>query len=114
YEFERLSADDSGLRDYERQLLTQLLADDSHVRLSAVRQRFAAAVPHIQEALHDAVANEGLFSENPASARQRYRSAGILLLILAGVGGVFFGGWLARYADLAFVPFIGIGILGAA
>src|SRR5205823_4138417 len=78
------------------------------------RQRFVAALPYLQEALSEAVVREGLFAENPAHVRQRYLRAGIALLVLAAAGGLIFGGWLAAYADLAFVPFIGIGILGAA
>ena len=114
YEITRLTSDDAGLRDYERQLLSQLLGDQTSVRLSAARQRFVAALPYLQEALSEAVAREGLFAENPARVRQRWLQAGIALLVLAAAGGLFFGGWLAAYADLAFAPFIGIGILGAA
>src|SRR5581483_11323657 len=97
YEIERLTTDESGLRGYERQLLSQLLGGESRVRLSTARQRFVAALPYLQEALAEDVTREGLFTENPARVRKRYRQAGILLLLLAAVGGIFFGGWLAAY-----------------
>src|SRR5207248_2266860 len=37
YEITRLTSDDAGLRDYERQLLSQLLGDQTSVQLSAAR-----------------------------------------------------------------------------
>ncbi len=32
--------------------------------------------------------------------------------MLAAGGGIFFGGWLTAYTDLAFLPFLAVGLLG--
>ena len=54
--------------------------------------RFAAAVPILQARLHAAVADEGLFVENPARVRQHYArlggailGAGLVLMFVAGI-----------------------------
>ena len=73
YELERLGADEANLRQHERLLLITLFGEANRVRLSQVRGTFAAAIPGIQAALHQDVAQEGLFVENPDRVRTRYR-----------------------------------------
>ena len=114
YELERLGADEANLRQHERLLLITLFGEANRVRLSQVRGTFAAAIPGIQAALHQEVAQEGLFVENPDRVRTRYRQLGILLAGVGVVGAIFIGGWLAPYTDLGWLPFAGLLVLGAA
>ncbi len=114
YELERLDGDASALRPHERLLLLTLFGEGNRVRLSQVRATFAAAIPGIESALHQEVAAEGLFVENPDTVRARYRQVGVLLAIAGAVGAIFVGGWLAPYTDLGWLPFAGLLVLGGA
>jgi len=113
YLLERVTERETGLREYERLLLLALFGEHQQVRLSEVRDTFAAAVPAIAASLHAEVAREGLFYENPAVVRQRYRYWGLALIAAALIGAIFLGGPLTAYTDLAFLPFLGLLVLGA-
>ena len=81
--------EDPGLRSYERVLLVALFgrgAKTGEVLLSEVRLRFATAVPVLQDRLYAALAEAGLFVENPLLARRRYARLGWLVV---GVGLAF-------------------------
>jgi hypothetical protein len=97
------STDDASLRRYERVLLTALFdrgATDGEISLLASRPRFASAVPVLEQRLHAAVADEGLFVDNPELVRRRYTGIGLGLL-LAGIA-------------LAIVAAVGLGWVTAA
>ncbi len=112
YELERLTRDDANLRDYERLLLLTLFGEGDRVRLSQTRATFAAAIPGLQAALHREVARAGLFHEDPAAVRKRYAAIGWGLVGGSIVGAIVVGGWLARYADLALLPFFALLVVG--
>jgi Predicted membrane protein (DUF2207) C-terminal domain/Predicted membrane protein (DUF2207) N-terminal domain len=79
------STEDASLRRYERVLLTALFdrgAIDGEISLSAARPHFASAVPVLEERLHAAVVDEGLFVDNPELVRRRYTGIGIGLLVV--------------------------------
>ncbi|HEY7064999.1 MAG TPA: DUF2207 domain-containing protein [Chloroflexota bacterium] len=114
YELERLKADAASLRGYERLLLTTLFGEGSRVRLSQVRGIFAAAIPGLQAGLYQEVARAGLFAENPEVVRQRYRGLGIALGVIGIVGAIAVGSWLAAYADLGWLPFVALAVVGGA
>jgi hypothetical protein len=112
YELVRRGQDEADLREHERLLLLTLFGTEDRARLSRVRDTFAAAIPAMQAALHREVARAGLFVEDPEAVRKRYTGLGWTLVILAVIGGIVLGGWLATYSDLVLLPFSGVVVLG--
>jgi hypothetical protein len=108
-------ADDPALRLYERVLLTALFdrgATEGQISLSAAQPRFAAAVPVLEERLHAAVAEEGLFVENPERVRRRYTGLGAGLVVV-GVGLAILGGALLGWAvAVIWLPGLALALVG--
>jgi len=108
--------DDPTLRLYERVLLTALFdrtaAIGEDILLSAARARFAAAVPVLEERLHAAVADEGLFVDNPEQVRRRYRAIG-LAAVLGGVAiAVLAGAFLGWISGAVVLPGLALAVVG--
>jgi hypothetical protein len=107
--------DDPALRLYERVLLTALFdrgATSGEILLSMARARFAAAVPVLEQRLHAAVADEGLFVDNPEQVRRRYTAIGATLVV-AGVGLSIVGGALLGWAVGAiWLPGLALALVG--
>jgi hypothetical protein len=109
------SADDPALRLYERVLLTALFdrgATSGEISLTAAQPRFAAAVPVLEERLHAAVAQEGLFVENPEQVRRRYTGLGAGLLVV-GIGLAIVAGALLGWAvAVIWLPGLALALVG--
>jgi hypothetical protein len=95
--------DDPALQPWERVLLTALFGvgkREGQIMLSSARGDFAAAVPVLEERLHEGVASNGLFAANPELTRRRYTRLGWILVgvgLVIGIGafvvlGSFVGG----------------------
>jgi uncharacterized membrane protein YgcG len=110
-------SDDPALRLYERVLLTALFdhqATSGQILLSAAQQRFAAAVPVLEERLHQAVADEGLFVENPDQVRRHYTIIGVSL-VAAGIGLGIVSAILLGWAVAAiWLPGLALALVGGA
>ena len=114
FEMELLKDGSQDLRDTERLLVGAIFQGEQTVRFSEVGSDFQAAIPEIQRRLHEEVAREGLFRENPEAVRRRNAGAGMAMLIL-GVGlALVLPALAGEWADLLWVPFIGLAVAGGA
>jgi uncharacterized membrane protein YgcG len=111
-----LAPEAANLRQYERYVLEGLFGPDAapgaEVLLSSVRGRFMARIPMIQDALHRAVAAEGLFVRDPDAVRKRYRQLGWVLVgvgVVAAVVATFALGWAI---GIAWLPGVALAIVG--
>lgn len=85
YELERVSADASGLLDYERTLLEALFESGSPVKLSDLENKFAGDLEEVKERLvQDVTRDLQLFPRSPERTKVMYLLAGGLV---AGIGG---------------------------
>ncbi len=113
----RGSPDAAKPRRYEDVLLYALFdrgAGTGHeVLLSAVRRRFEATIPMLQDALHRAVADAGLFVSDPETVRKRYTRLGWLVagagVVLMALGTVFLGG----VVGVAWMPGLAVTLVGS-
>jgi hypothetical protein len=104
------------LRRYEELLLNGLFGYDAspgqEVLLSTIRGRFEGIIPQLQDALHRAVADVGLFVRDPEVVRRRFRNLGWVLvgvgLFLAVVGAVAFS-WAV---GITWLPGSALALLG--
>jgi hypothetical protein len=93
--------------------LFDLKATSGQILLSAAQRRFAAAVPVLEERLHAAVADEGLFVDNPDQVRRRYTLIGASLAV-AGVGfGILGAVVLGGAAPAIWLPGLALALVGA-
>jgi uncharacterized membrane protein YgcG len=103
-----------GLRDYERTILGAIFRNEPVVRLSAVKGRFTAAIPLVREQLYREVVRAGLFVAHPEAVRRRYQTLGGAL-VGVGLVGAFLGlAALQPVAELTFLPFVALAIVGLA
>jgi Predicted membrane protein (DUF2207) len=114
----REAVDLPGVRPYERTLLAALFgqsaAPGAEALMSEVRGRFAASIPLLQQALHRAVADSGLFVANPEQVRARYRGLGWVLVGLGLVGAVLGALALGWAVGIAWLPGLALAIIGLA
>jgi hypothetical protein len=111
----RRSIDDPALRPFERTLLTALFGHDAsggEILLSTARSRFAAVVPELEQRLHLAVADAGLFVENPERVRRRYMAIGAVVLV-AGLGfGIVAAGLFGWVVGAVWLPGFSLALVG--
>ncbi len=102
------------LRTYERTLVDNLCSQGDSVMLSEARGRFMAAVPVFRDQLYEEVTRAGLFKGNPEKVRNRYRSLGVGLIVVAAVLGCLGLSAFSAFADPFFVilPTIGLVVVG--
>jgi Predicted membrane protein (DUF2207) len=112
------SPEAANVRDYERLLLLSLFGREARVEqdvlLSDVRERFSSMIPSIQDALHRAVAEVGLFVHNPEAVRTRYRRLAWGLVgsgVLLAVVGALTLGWAIGIAWLPGVALAAVGLI---
>ena len=112
------SPEAANLRTYERLLLLSLFGREARagddVLLSDVRERFSGMIPSIQDALHRAVAEAGLFVADPDAVRTRYRQLGWGLVgsgVLLAVVGALTLGWAIGMAWLPGVALAAVGFI---
>lgn len=72
-----------GLRRYERLLFDGLFRDGDAVRLSELRDTFAARLDRVQDALYDDVVEKGWFKTRPDRVRTVWAGVGVAVLVLA-------------------------------
>ena len=72
------------LLGYEREIFEALFADSAEVRVSMLALRLRDRLPAIQAAMYDDMVAQGWFAERPDSVRNRWTTAG-WVLIAAGV-----------------------------
>jgi len=110
FTFKRTDQPLTGLRHYEKRLISSMFKRADEVELDALRNKFYTAIPKIQSELYDEVVGEGFFSANPQDVRNRWTGIGMVLLFLAlGIGGFTFVG-AETYAGLICIP-VGLGVI---
>jgi hypothetical protein len=103
-----------GLRGFERTLLGTLFGSQTEARLSAVKERWRVNVPVYKRDLYREATERGLFPEDPDEVRERWRRRGWQALGLALVGGFLATALLGGAAELIWLPFAALGLLGIA
>ncbi len=68
---------------FERSLFDGLFQSGDEVKLSALRNTFAARLAKVQDALYDDVVKQGWFVGRPDKVRNRWRVVGAVALVLA-------------------------------
>jgi hypothetical protein len=108
-----LKEDAPDLRDYERMVIRSIFWGGRSIRFSEMAEHFREAIPDVQRRLHEEVAKQGLFRENPEAVRRRNAASGIAMLVL-GIGlAIFLPILLGQWLDLIWAPFIGLAVAGA-
>ncbi len=105
------TANASGLRDYERTLLDDVVPAGER-KLSDLKNSFYTSIPEIKKGLYSEVVKEGLFPTRPDSVRSRWAGVGCAVIILAIAGGFLAGMAFADTAIGILFPFIGLGFFG--
>ena len=101
---------DDSLSDAERSLLESLFSGRASVTLSDLRTTFSSAMEGVQTKLYREVVERGWFSADPQKVRNRWRSAG-LVLVVAAFGLSWWAMHSAVVRGLALVPYA-IGAVG--
>lgn len=106
---------DAEVTPFERELLTALfgrLEQGESVRLSEVKGRFAAAEPAIRKLLYDELVTRGYFTSAPHQTRDRWRTFGTFVVIVAIVGGCVAIGAFAEIAPMVWLPVVALVAVG--
>jgi len=108
----RVREADDDLRAYERMLLDAIFESGPEVRVSELKDRFAARLHRVEQAMSTDAVQRGWFPERPEKVSARWVGRG-LLLALAGGGLTYV---LARWTHLGLLglPFVGGGLAMAA
>lgn len=104
----RLREPDTELRPYERELHERLFSGRSEVRLSDLKQKFAADLAKVERELYTDIVRLGWFKRSPRQTRGLWLAAG-MLVAFAGVALTVVRG-LDR-GELVHVGLIGAGIV---
>jgi len=84
WQLTRLEKNDP-LKDYERTLLDGLFAGSGNqVKLSELRQHFAARLASVQAALYRDTISQGWFSRSPSTTRTMWHAIGVGVVVLGG------------------------------
>ncbi len=86
---------DEAIYPYEKKLLSRLFGKGTERRMRDLRNKFYTAIPELQSQLYQQVVEEGLFTANPHTTRQKWGCLGIggvvvsvglafLLLVMVG------------------------------
>jgi len=74
-----------GLSDYEQTIYDKLFASGDTVSTDTLANRFYTALPRVKELLYTDLVKRGFFSINPASVRNLYTGAGVVLVVCGAV-----------------------------
>ncbi len=101
---------DRQLRMSERQVIWAVFGSsgDTEVELSDIRPQFSKSVKNVRTAMYGELVAQGYFPHNPETIRNRWRTAGIVGLVVAIGGGIFFWSMFAAWAPFAVVVVIGL------
>lgn len=80
----------SELLPYEQLLLDKLFYKRSQIKLSSLKATFYSDLKKVKHALYDDVVTKGLFEASPEKVRRKYFVISLILL-LGGIGWLFFG-----------------------
>lgn len=109
---------DAELASFEQELLQALfggtLQDGESVKLSAVKTRFTEAQKAIKDDLYDELVKRGYFPRSPEATRSTYKTAGVVMLVLVGIGGWTVASAIADIAPLIWLVVVVFAILGVA
>jgi len=92
---------DNNLRRYEQTLLTKLFGRKNAVEMEALKNKFYAHIPTIQNQLYEEVVNEGFFTASPQAIRRRWMWLGGGLVMVALFSGPFLLAVLGAEAGVA-------------
>jgi uncharacterized protein (TIGR04222 family) len=81
----RLHAGGDELLGYEREVLEALFAAGEQVRVSELGESFRSRLAAVQAALYDDVVQQGWFAERPDAVRNRWTTAGWVLVVTGAV-----------------------------
>lgn len=106
----RLLGETTGLRPYERTLVSRMFGGKQEIKLTDLREKFYSSVSDLQRELYDETVAEGFFRTSPKKVRARFTGLGIAGLVLsAGIGFCVLGAFGSRI-DALWCPFISLGI----
>jgi len=110
----RRVAHNQELAKHEEALLTAIFGSKTtgEVRLSNIKERFAARQGEVKEALYEELVSHGYFHRNPQTVRRIYRGLGLAMLLGSIFGGFFIFAAVGTFAPLVIVPLIAVAILG--
>lgn len=109
YEFTRLRKDNGELVNYEKELLDRIFDDGDVVKMSDLKKEFYKDLKKVKEELYIEMVNKKFFYENPESVRKKYRTVGVIILVL-GTIMLILG---ANMSLLILIPFgVGIALAG--
>jgi Predicted membrane protein (DUF2207) C-terminal domain/Predicted membrane protein (DUF2207) N-terminal domain len=107
YIFEVITTDDS-LAAFERPLMRAMFGSSPKVgnkaRLSDVQLKIHGVYPEVKQGLYDELVRRGLFPRSPESTRSGWRKTAIVVIAVAGFGGlagVMVEGWWAVFPAVA-------------
>ena len=101
-----------GLQPYETLLIREVFEDGDSASLQDLRPRLPRILSRVQALLHAQVTELGFFPQNPSTVRLRYAVAGGLVAAAAAALGALCTALFSLWTDLAFAPFVSIGIVG--
>src|SRR5262249_28981403 len=111
-----VAVDDQSLRAYERVLLAALFGFSppvpTDVLLSKVKPQLDVSIPIIEDRLYTSITQEGLFSANPRSTRQRWRVTGGAVAVAGTAFAVLAESLLGSVIGLAWLPGIALALIG--
>ena len=114
YRLELLQPQPLGLRSYEKTVIGALFGSAREVRLSQVKDRWAANIPLFESQLYAEAARQGLFAENPEQVRQRWHRGALATIVGAAVLGFLAQAALGGAANLVWLPFLALVVVGLA
>ncbi|MBI5652807.1 MAG: DUF2207 domain-containing protein [Chloroflexi bacterium] len=99
--YNRVSADTSGLRVYEKTLLEKIFKPGDQVYVPGLRYEFNRARAALQEVVYFEMVGAGWFTAHPGRTRATFATIGCAATLLIGVCGFFAYAFVAEYAPLA-------------
>ena len=107
WELTALVEDDPNFSEYESGLFHALFKSQTTVRLSGLKNHFAADLTRVKRSLYRDVVSNGWYRASPESTRGRYQGWGIAALVVAAIA-------TAGLAKFTHVALIGVGAIIAA
>jgi uncharacterized membrane protein len=112
--YNRVEADPTGLRVYEKTLLEKIFKQGDQVYVSGLRHEFSRARAALQDVVYYEMVGAGWFTAHPGRARATFAGIGCAATLLIGVCGFFAYAFVAEFAPFAvcvWLALLGIAVL---